>query len=73
MIRNADRVSAHKTIDGVRIQAKAGNGVTAFIASTLPEVHYLAHSGMVEEGLVKDVCISIGWPDLYLEKNISKC
>lgn len=47
--------AAHKTIDGVRLQAKASKGVTAFIASTLPEVYYLAHSGIVEEGLISDV------------------
>lgn len=46
---------AHKTVDGVRIQATASKGITAFIASTIPEVHQLVNSGMVEEGLITDV------------------
>lgn len=37
------------------MQAEAAGGVTAFIASTMPEVWQLVESGMVQEGLIKDV------------------
>lgn len=48
-------VIAHKTTEGTRYQAKAAGGVSAFLASTMPEVWQLAMSGLVEEGLVDDV------------------
>jgi D-serine deaminase-like pyridoxal phosphate-dependent protein len=47
-------LAAHKTVEGTRLQAQAGTGVRAFIASTLPEIYQILQSGLVEEGLVDD-------------------
>jgi hypothetical protein len=37
------------------MQVEASNGVRALIASTMPEVWQIIHSGVVEEGKVDDV------------------
>jgi hypothetical protein len=47
--------AAHKAAEGIRIQVEASKGVRALIASTLPEVWQIIHSGVVQEGKVDDV------------------
>jgi hypothetical protein len=39
------------------MQVEASKGVRALIASTMPEVWQIIHSGVVEEGKVDDVSI----------------
>lgn len=48
---------AHKTMEGTRIQLKAGGGVSKVIASTLVEVHQVIP--LIDEGLVDDVSLNI--------------
>ena len=47
--------TAHKAAEGIRMQVEASKGVRALIASTMPEVWQIIHSGVVEEGKVDDV------------------
>jgi hypothetical protein len=46
---------AHKAAEGIRLQVEAAGGVRALIASTMPEVWQIIHSGLVAEGKVDDV------------------
>jgi D-serine deaminase-like pyridoxal phosphate-dependent protein len=51
----ADETTAHKTVEGTRIQLEAGGGVRAVICSTMVEVWQVVRSGLVNEGKVDDV------------------
>ncbi|KAM0746362.1 hypothetical protein T439DRAFT_319020 [Meredithblackwellia eburnea MCA 4105] len=49
-------VKTHKTTEGLRYQLQAQpGGVTAVVCSTLIECWHIAKSGLVQEGLVKDM------------------
>ena len=48
-------IIAHKTLEGVRLQLEASEGVKAVVCSTLPEMWPLIP--LVEEGLLDDVSI----------------
>lgn len=54
------------------MQVEASNGVRALIASTMPEVWQIIHSGVVEEGKVDDVSISFPSLSPILEPNRQK-
>lgn len=47
--------SAHKTLEGTRMQCESAGGVSRIICSTLVEVHQVVVGGLVDEGLVDDV------------------
>jgi hypothetical protein len=48
-------VKTHKTVDGIRRQLEAGQGCHAVVCSTMMECCQIEASGMVQEGLIKDV------------------
>lgn len=48
-------VKTHKTTEGLRLQLQAPGGVRAVVCSTLMECWQIVRSGLVAEGLVKDV------------------
>jgi D-serine deaminase-like pyridoxal phosphate-dependent protein len=51
-------VKTHKTAEGVRIQLEAGQGCSAVVCSTMMECWQIVKSGLVKEGLVKDVGVT---------------